>query len=85
MPKVTIYTKDYCPYCQAAKRLLEDKQVAFEEINASKDPSALTAVIKKTNHQTVPQIFIGDDFVGGFQELQALDESGQLDKKLGIS
>jgi glutaredoxin 3 len=84
MPNVVVYSKDDCPYCEAAKRLLEGKGVTFKEINVSKDPKLLDAVIQKTGHRTVPQIFINDQFVGGHQELDRLDGSGELDRLLGI-
>ncbi len=82
-PKVTIYTKHYCPYCEAAKRLLKSKGVSYEEINVTNNPEELESLIRKTNHQTVPQIFIGEKFVGGFDELEALDKASELDKLLG--
>jgi glutaredoxin 3 len=83
MPHVKIYTTDYCPFCRAAKNLLNTKEIEYEEIRienfAEKD-----ALVVKTGHPTVPQIFIDDEFVGGFEELRILEESGELDEKLGI-
>ncbi len=82
-PKVIIYTKEYCPYCQAAKQLLLGKKVSFEEIDVTHDEGRLEKLIEKTGHQTIPQIFIGDRFIGGFTELKAFDNSGELNKILG--
>ncbi len=81
-PKVIIYTKEYCPYCQAAKQLLSSKGVLFEEIDVTDNEDRLEKLIERTGHQTVPQVFIGEKFVGGFTELKALDNSGELDKAL---
>ena len=82
MKPVKLYTKDFCGYCVAAKRLLEKKGVAFEEINIQNDPDAVQALFAKTHYRTIPQIFIGDDFIGGFDDLCALEEKGELDQKL---
>jgi len=83
MTEVTIYTKDNCPYCVAAKELLGSKQVAFQETDVTADPDTLGQLVEKTGQMTVPQIFIGDEFIGGFDDLQALNEAGELDAKLG--
>ena len=82
--KIIIYTKKYCPYCSAAKELFKSKGVSFEEIDVTGDQKKLDELIKQTQHQTVPQIFVGEKFVGGFRELEALDESGELNQILGI-
>ena len=82
--KIIIYTKKYCSYCSAAKELFKSKGVSFEEIDVTGDQKKLDEVIKKTQHQTIPQIFVGEKFVGGFRELEALDESGELNQILGI-
>jgi len=82
MTQVTLYTKDYCPYCVAAKELLASKEAAVEEINLTADPDTLGNLVEKTGQMTVPQIFIGDEFIGGFDDLKALDEAGELDAKL---
>ena len=84
MSKVTIYTKTYCPYCVHAKNLLQNKGVEYVEENLEERPEELRALIQKTGMRTVPQIFIGDELVGGFTELSAMDKSGELDKKLGL-
>ncbi len=82
MPKVTIYTTPLCGYCQMAKRLLASKAVAFEEIDVSGDSAAREALIARSGRRTVPQIWIGDRHVGGFDDLYALDRAGDLDALL---
>jgi glutaredoxin 3 len=83
MPPVTIYTKPWCPYCVAAKELLNEKGVSFTEIDimgkADKRDEMLT---KARGRSTVPQIFIGDRHVGGCDDLYALDSRGELDRLL---
>ncbi len=81
MNKVKIYTTPSCPYCVAAKRLLGQKKVSFQEIDVSKG-NDFEDLIAKTGMKTVPQIFIGDELIGGYQELSALEAEGQLDQKL---
>ena len=81
MSKVKVYTTPYCPYCTRAKMLLKSKDVAFEEIDVSDDDKR-SELVERTNWRTVPQIFIGDEFVGGYDELQALDDEGRLDAML---
>jgi glutaredoxin 3 len=83
MPSITIYTKGWCPYCSAAKKLLEEKSVAFTEIDIEKTPEARAEMIQRANGRTtVPQIFIGDRHVGGCDDLYALDDRGQLEPLL---
>jgi glutaredoxin 3 len=80
---VTIYTKDWCPYCRAAKDLLRQKGVAFEEIEITGKPEARSAMIQRAGgRSTVPQIFIGERHVGGCDDLYALDARGELDRLL---
>lgn len=83
MPSITIYTKSWCPYCSAAKRLLDDKGVAFTEIDIEKKPEARAEMIQKAHGRTtVPQIFINEKHVGGCDDLYALDDRGQLEPLL---
>ena len=84
MPKVTVYTWTICPYCVRAKNLLKNKGVAFEEINLDGNDAEFEALKKKTGMKTVPQIFIDDKLVGGFSDLSALDQKGELDSLLGL-
>lgn len=83
MPKVVIYTRDWCGYCDAARRLLQSKHVPFEEINLTGKPVEREELAEMAGGQTtVPQIFIGDTHVGGCDELYALDHAGGLDQLL---
>lgn len=82
MKKVTVYTTSYCPYCVRAKQLLTGKGIPFEEINLEDKPEELTALKKRTGWKTVPQIFFGEELIGGFTELAQLNSSGELQKKL---
>jgi glutaredoxin 3 len=79
-PAVTVYVSDWCPYCQRAKSLLQQKQVVFSEVNIEEDANFREEMIARSNRRTVPQIFIGDKHVGGCDELYALDRSGELDR-----
>ncbi len=82
MAKVVIYSKDNCPYCTAAKALLTGKGVPFTEHNLQTKPDELAALKQRTGMRTVPQIFIGEELIGGFSELQKLENDGELDAKL---
>jgi glutaredoxin 3 len=82
MSKVVIYTKDNCPYCHLAKELLTAKQVKFEEIAIDKDPNKLEEMLRLSQRRTVPQIFINDQLIGGYDDLAALAKSGKLDDLL---
>jgi glutaredoxin 3 len=79
-PVVTVYVSDWCPYCQRAKNLLNQKPVLINEINVEEDPKLREEMIARSERRTVPQIFIGDKHVGGCDELYALDRSGELDR-----
>lgn len=83
MAKITIYTTGYCPYCHAAKALLQRKGAAYEEIDVGYDPAARQRMAARANgRRTVPQIFIGEAHVGGSDELHALERQGRLDPLL---
>lgn len=82
MQPVTIYTTTYCPYCVRAKELLKRKGATYNEINAEDDTLRDEMVQKAGGRRTVPQIFIGDTHVGGFDDLSALDKAGKLDPLL---
>tara|TARA_B100001142_G_C13943045_1_gene504018 strand:+ start:84 stop:338 length:255 start_codon:yes stop_codon:yes gene_type:complete len=83
MKKILMYTSSYCPYCANAERLLSAKGInTIEKIPVDQDPKELEKMIKKTGKRTVPQIFIGELHIGGFDELRASDLSGELDKIL---
>lgn len=78
-PKITVYTKDNCPYCVRAKRLLDKKGVAYEEVNVEGNDDLRRWLVEKTGQMTVPQVFAGDRSLGGFTDVEALDREGQLD------
>jgi glutaredoxin 3 len=83
MPEIVIYTKDWCPYCQAAKGLLTSKGAAFTEIDLMKHPERRAEMIDKAGGRTsVPQIFIAGKHVGGSDDIHALDDAGKLDALL---
>ena len=83
MPAVEIYTTPWCGYCRAAKALLERKGAKFVEFDVSGDPDRRQEMLRRANGRwTVPQIFIGEDHVGGSDDLHALDRAGKLDRLL---
>ena len=84
MAKVLMYTTGVCPYCRMAERLLESKGVTdLEKVRVDLMPERRREMMEKTGRRTVPQIYIGDTHVGGFDDLAALDEAGGLDPLLG--
>ncbi|MEO1581265.1 MAG: glutaredoxin 3 [Pseudomonadota bacterium] len=84
MAQITVYSKDYCPYCAAAKALLERKGVEFEVIDVSADQAQLSRMLERSSgRRTVPQIFIDELHVGGFDDLSTMDRDGKLDPLLG--
>ncbi|MFT0174745.1 glutaredoxin 3 [Paraburkholderia mimosarum] len=80
MNTVTIYTTPTCPYCIAAKALLRKKGVQFNEIGIEGDRAAAFSLAGRTGRATVPQIFIGAKRIGGFDDLNALEQAGSLDR-----
>ena len=85
MSDVTVYTTPTCPYCHAAKALLQQKSVSFTEIDVSADPSVRDAMTARANGQrTVPQIFINNMHIGGCDDLYALDRQDKLDALLQL-
>ena len=83
MKAVEIYTSPLCGYCHAAKRLLSQKGVSFSEIDVSRDPNHRAQMMSRANgRHTVPQIFVGETHVGGYDDLAALERSGKLDPLL---
>ena len=85
MKKVVIYTGPMCNYCSAAKHLLNKKKINYIEFDVAADPSKMQEMQKKTNGaRTIPQIFIGETYVGGYNELKALEVTGKLNSLLGI-
>jgi glutaredoxin 3 len=83
MAKVLMYTSGYCPYCTNAERLLHSKGVnEIEKIQVDTAPELKIAMMEKTGSRTVPQIYIGERHIGGFDDLRALDLAGGLDPLL---
>jgi glutaredoxin 3 len=84
--KVQVYTTNYCPYCFRAKTLLQHKGVAFEEIDVTDDQALRDKMVKLAGgRRTVPEIFINDKIIGGYDELRALEDEGKLDELLAAS
>ena len=83
MKKVTMYTGDHCSFCEAAKALLKTKNVEIEELDIWKDPTKAKEMLQRTDGaRTIPQIFIGDHYIGGNDKLQEANRNGELDKIL---
>lgn len=80
--KALMYTTAVCPYCQMAERLLTAKGVAIEKVRIDLDPVRRAEMMEKTGRRTVPQIYVGDTHVGGYDDLAALDRAGKLDPLL---
>jgi glutaredoxin 3 len=79
-PAITIYTMAWCGYCRRAKKLLQDKNLAFNEIDIEGDGNLREEMRSRSQRDTAPQIFIGDRHIGGYDELYALERSGELDR-----
>jgi glutaredoxin 3 len=77
---VVMYRTKYCGYCMLAKRLLDQKGIPFREVDVSGDSNARAWLTKVSGQRTVPQIFVGDQPVGGYRELAALARSGELEQ-----
>ncbi|KAB0494097.1 glutaredoxin 3 [Pseudomonas vancouverensis] len=78
MSTVTLYTTDTCPYCRNAKALLASKGALTHEINIDREPGKLQEMLERSGRRSVPQIFIGDTHIGGFDDLAKLDRQGGL-------
>lgn len=82
MAEVTMYSTGWCPYCARARALLERKGIAIHEVDIETDAALRAEMIERSGRRSVPQIFIGARHVGGFEELYALERSGELDSLL---
>jgi glutaredoxin 3 len=82
MAKLTVYSTDSCSFCERAKRLLDARGHAYEEINLERDPDGRARLAQRTGMMTFPQILIGDELVGGFAELVQAERSGRLTQLL---
>jgi glutaredoxin 3 len=78
MARVEVYTTPFCGYCVRAKRLLQERSIAYEEFDVGADDALRAEIVERSGRRTVPQIFIGGQSIGGYEELAALDESGEL-------
>ena len=83
-PNITIYGSETCPYCTAARMLLKKRGLPYDDILVSRDAGKREEMIARSGNQSVPQIFIGDQSIGGFDELYALERNGELDRLLGV-
>jgi len=81
-PEITIYTGHRCAYCNAAKKMLDSKNVLYNEINIHEDSAKAEEMVERTKRQTVPQIFIGETHIGGFDDMAELNTEGKLDALL---
>ena len=85
MKKIVVYTTTYCPYCTRAKQLLKSKGVNFEEIVIDGDDEKMWQnLYQRSKMKTVPQIYVDDKIIGGYDDIAALDKRGELDNILGI-
>ncbi|WP_456444353.1 glutaredoxin 3 [Thiolapillus sp.] len=84
-PRVVVYSTAMCPYCVRAKSLLQSKGVEYEEIRVDLDRDLMVEMMQRSNRRTVPQIFIDDFHVGGFDDMAQLDAYGKLDPLLGLA
>ena len=80
--KITMYASEYCSYCMAARMLLKKKGLEYDEFLISDDPALREEMVRRSNKTSVPQIFLADQSIGGFDELYELEESGELDRML---
>lgn len=81
---ITIYSKDYCPYCVKAKALLSSLGATFEEVDITHSPEIIMELVKKSGLRTVPQIFVWDECLGGYDAIALLHADGKLVEKIGL-
>lgn len=84
MKNVEVYSKERCPYCERAKSLLQSKGITFREIDITDDEDLTIEMMQRSRQRTVPQIFIDDEAVGGYDQLARLNTQGALNRKLGL-
>ena len=82
MKDVTIYTTNYCPYCRQAEKFLHDKGVPFKQVDVTEDDAMRAKLVELTGQRTVPQIFIGEESIGGYSDMMKLHTNGELNAKL---
>ena len=84
MPDVIMYTTGMCPYCVRAKMLLQNKGVSWNELRIDGDPDLMREMMQRSGRRTVPQIFVDEHHVGGYNDMAELDSYGKLDPLLGL-
>ena len=84
MSNIIVYSTAHCPYCVRAKQLLNQKGVAYQEIMVDRDPELMQEMMERSQRRSVPQIFINDQVIGGYDELAKLDAKGELDSLLEL-
>jgi glutaredoxin 3 len=85
MAVVTVYTTDPCSFCLRAKQLLDARGIEYDEVNLAKDPVGRSELLERTGMMSFPQVLVGDELIGGFQETMAADRSGRLAELLGVA
>jgi glutaredoxin 3 len=76
---ITMYTTRFCPYCMRARQMLDDKNVAYTDLAVDNDPQLRTEMMQRSGQRTVPQIWVGEQHIGGFDDMYLLERQGQLD------
>ena len=84
MPNVVIYSTGSCPFCVRARNLLQKKGVTYTEFRVDENPALRPEMVKRSGRESVPQIFIDDVHVGGYDDMAELDQDGELDTLLGL-
>ncbi|MBC7498737.1 glutaredoxin 3 [Candidatus Gracilibacteria bacterium] len=84
MKKITIYSKDNCPYCILAKNLLTSLGAIYEAVDVTNNHELLMEIVAKSRMRTLPQIFLGDECLGGYTDIAALHDRGELVEKIGL-
>ncbi|MBC7504018.1 glutaredoxin family protein [Candidatus Gracilibacteria bacterium] len=84
MNQITLYTKNNCPFCILAKNLLNSLDLTYDEIDITSTPGLIMDLVKKSGMRTVPQIFVGDRCLGGYDAILALHKNGELTKVIGL-
>ncbi len=82
MPRITLYHTEYCGYCRRAEQLLSRKGIPYESVDVTDDDARRAWLVERTGRRTVPQVFLDGEPIGGFRELEALERSGELDRRL---
>lgn len=85
MPNITLYSSMMCGYCTRARMLLDKKGVDYVDIQVDRDPEQRAIMMQRSGRSSVPQIFVGDRHIGGFDDMAELDMDGELDELLGLT